>query len=385
MQGFTRSSRDCRIDFIRGIAICMVLIDHIEDHLGVFIIRNWTLVALGISDAAEVFMFLSGYVFGLVYTRRLNREGFVSCQLRVLWRTLQIYLVYQITFALVFLAALVSARLSRDIGLGEDQPLSDLYQRALILRCQPYGFSILATYIMILPLMPILLWTLVKSWQIALTLSLALYIMTQITPGLFWRVSPGNMEADFNPSAWQFLFFCGMAVQGIKLQLRSCIHYVLLVSAAIVLISGLLVIKVLPWLQESGTTGLRFLEQVGDIVRSWSGKPRLEPIRILHFICLVYVGKTLLKQVASFEQFSQQSIFTTVGQHSLLTYSLGLLILFCCAPLYASIGIPPTILTVLIDLNSCAVVILFAYFLQLCSNAIERRLESHRANAAHSG
>ena len=69
----TASQRDLRLDFFRGVALICIFIDHIpEDYLNYF-----TLSAIAFSDAAEVFIFISGFTASLVYGRVLATRGFV--------------------------------------------------------------------------------------------------------------------------------------------------------------------------------------------------------------------------------------------------------------------------------------------------------------------
>src|ERR1700681_3826445 len=71
-------SRDLRLDFFRGVALICIFIDHIpENYLNYF-----TLSAIGFSDAAEVFIFVSGFTASLVYGRAMMQRG-------VLWSTAQ--------------------------------------------------------------------------------------------------------------------------------------------------------------------------------------------------------------------------------------------------------------------------------------------------------
>ena len=62
--------RDLRIDFFRGLALYMVVVDHIGgDPLGKF-----TYQAVGFSDAAEIFIFISGMACGIAYSSLLEPE-----------------------------------------------------------------------------------------------------------------------------------------------------------------------------------------------------------------------------------------------------------------------------------------------------------------------
>ena len=63
--------RDLRIDFFRGLALYMVVVDHIGgDPLGKF-----TYQAVGFSDAAEIFIFISGVACGIAYSSLLSGEA----------------------------------------------------------------------------------------------------------------------------------------------------------------------------------------------------------------------------------------------------------------------------------------------------------------------
>jgi hypothetical protein len=68
-------ARDLRLDFFRGVALICIFIDHIpENYLNYF-----TLSAVGFSDAAEVFIFISGYTAALVYGRAMTQRGVLWC------------------------------------------------------------------------------------------------------------------------------------------------------------------------------------------------------------------------------------------------------------------------------------------------------------------
>ena len=55
--------RDLRLDLFRGIGLCMIFLDHIpHDVVAWLTLRNY-----GFSDAAEFFVFISGYLAGFIY------------------------------------------------------------------------------------------------------------------------------------------------------------------------------------------------------------------------------------------------------------------------------------------------------------------------------
>ena len=76
------------IDFLRGLALLFIFIDHIPDNgLAHFTLRNF-----GFADAAEVFVLLAGFSAVLAYQRSFEREGFRAGAARVMDRVRDIYL-----------------------------------------------------------------------------------------------------------------------------------------------------------------------------------------------------------------------------------------------------------------------------------------------------
>ena len=141
----TPQSRMAALDCLRGLMLAIVLADHIDFMaLTGGTIRNWTLIGLGFSDAADVFVFLSGFVFGLAYGKRIQREGRWSSLKHGLFRTLQIYIG--------FVVCVVCAGLLK-IGAGtmtwttqSSEWLANMY-----LDKQPPNTGILCLYIVLLP------------------------------------------------------------------------------------------------------------------------------------------------------------------------------------------------------------------------------------------
>src|SRR6201996_6115885 len=75
--------RDLRIDAFRGIALWWIFLDHIPDNVGSWLTpRNY-----GLSDAAEIFMFVSGVTCALAYGKALRCEGWPGLIGRTLRRS----------------------------------------------------------------------------------------------------------------------------------------------------------------------------------------------------------------------------------------------------------------------------------------------------------
>src|SRR6202522_610745 len=86
------ADRELRLDLFRGLALWLIFIDHVSpDVLTWFTIRCY-----GFSDAAEIFIFISGYTAAFVYGRAMFESGFEIAAARILRR------VWRLSFLRVF-------------------------------------------------------------------------------------------------------------------------------------------------------------------------------------------------------------------------------------------------------------------------------------------
>src|SRR4051812_10524654 len=89
--------RELRLDLFRGLALWLIFVDHVSpDLLSWFTIRSY-----GFSDAAEIFIFISGYTAAMVYGRAMLKSGFVIAVARVLRRVWQIYAMHILLFTVL--------------------------------------------------------------------------------------------------------------------------------------------------------------------------------------------------------------------------------------------------------------------------------------------
>ena len=66
----SRAARDLRLDFFRGLSLFFIFIDHIPEN----VLAYFTLHSIAFCDAAEVFIFISGYTAALVYGQSLQAQ-----------------------------------------------------------------------------------------------------------------------------------------------------------------------------------------------------------------------------------------------------------------------------------------------------------------------
>src|ERR1700724_1672893 len=86
--------RDLRLDFLRGVSLFFIFIDHIPNNA----LSYGTLQAIAFADAAEVFIFISGYTAALVYGQLLLRRGTLVATVQIDYRVWQLYVAHIFIF-----------------------------------------------------------------------------------------------------------------------------------------------------------------------------------------------------------------------------------------------------------------------------------------------
>src|SRR5438477_11449039 len=93
--------RDLRLDLFRGVANWAIFLDHIPDN-----VVNWiTTRNYGVSDAADLFVFISGYTASFVYARMMLERGFIVSATRLSKPVWQLYVAH-ITLLVVYIASI---------------------------------------------------------------------------------------------------------------------------------------------------------------------------------------------------------------------------------------------------------------------------------------
>ena len=66
------TERDLRLDLFRGLANWAIFLDHVPNNAIAWV----TTKNYGFSDAADLFVFISGYTVAFVYSRTMATKGF---------------------------------------------------------------------------------------------------------------------------------------------------------------------------------------------------------------------------------------------------------------------------------------------------------------------
>ena len=189
------AERDLRIDLFRGLALWLIFLDHIPANSVSWItIRNY-----GFSDAAEIFIFISGYTAALVYGRSRRDHGFAIAAARMLRRAWQVYAAYVFLFA-VFAAEVIYVASAYDspifaqkaqIMIFLQHPDLTLIQ-AVLFNFKPVNLDVLPVYVLFLLCFAPTLWLLQRAPTLILAASGTLYPCSHLRAGYFglsgWRV-----------------------------------------------------------------------------------------------------------------------------------------------------------------------------------------------------
>jgi len=218
--------RDLRLDLFRGIANWAIFLDHIPDN-----VVNWiTTRNYGFSDAADLFVFISGYTASFVYARMMLERGFIVGATRLFKRVWQLYVAHIILFVIYIVSiGYVAYRFSdADIvsefnvaGLVEN-PIETLRQ-GLLLKFKPLNLDVLPLYIVLMGFFPPVLWLMLRRPNLTMLGSIALWLAARQFGWNLPGYPPGGTWY-FNPFCWQMLFVFGSwCALGGAIQARSII------------------------------------------------------------------------------------------------------------------------------------------------------------------
>lgn len=217
----TGAGRDQKLDALRGLMLVIMALDHLPNP-----IRVLTYESLGFVSAAEGFVFLSGYVAGLVCTRTAMESGQRALWRRALKRAGRIYLYHTAIFVSLW-TAITLGWLKAEVfaawvpcffqSPGLALPLG------LALAYQPRFLDILPMYCVFLLLTPVAIGMLVhgrcgasrvRPAAALLALSVGVWGCAQFgVRNAAARLLLGGLPfdlGDFDPLAWQLLFIAGL-------------------------------------------------------------------------------------------------------------------------------------------------------------------------------
>lgn len=212
-------------DGLRGYFLVFMFINHLT-FTGGYLLIYFNHAQLGFVEDAQGFVFLSGLLAGMVYSKRMMRQGFVAGA-TALWRRsaeLYAYAIACIVGVLLLRAVLPGAADAWNNWLGA-LPRSGVafHAAAATFLYQATYLDILPQYIVYMLVAPPLVWLAINGrWAPVVACSLALWFAVQlgvhlpaagaIDHGLKTLDPTLGLRAPFNLLAWQLLFVVAMMI-----------------------------------------------------------------------------------------------------------------------------------------------------------------------------
>src|SRR5262245_2903431 len=210
------AGRDVRIDWLRGLAMTCVIINHSK----ISSLFSWfSYERLWVVTSAEVFVVLSGVVLGMVYGRRLARDGWRAVVRGLGRRATLLYATFVgVTVSVLALAAIgvdvsflaSSDRRAPEWFLAPHTMDAEAWRDVLLMRVGPWSFEIIGLYVwLVAAAVPCLLMLRRVGWRPVLALSWVVYLWYRVQPH---ALTMAGFEAAFPILAWQLLFVHGIAI-----------------------------------------------------------------------------------------------------------------------------------------------------------------------------
>jgi hypothetical protein len=320
--------RDLRLDLFRGLANWVIFIGHIPNNVVALLLLGTG--RYGFSDGADMFVFISGYTVAFAFARMMMDRGMVITATRIIKRTWQIYVAHVLLFV-IYLVEI--GYFGQKFGEAEyantfnvqiflDHPAEVLFE-GLILKFKPVNMDVLPLYIVLMLASPLLLRAMLRSRNITLLASIALYFAAR---QFGWNLPsyPGG-GWYFNPFTWQLLYVTGawFAVGG-AVDLLPFIRS----RALLVLGVGYLVFAFLMAVA-SRHPDLAQLFPAGLVSHfNPAEKPSLPPYRFLHFIVIALLLVRLIPRGWPGLEWRIFRPAILCGQRSLEVFCVGIFLSF---------------------------------------------------------
>ncbi len=323
---------------MRGVAMTCVIVNHskLPSLLSWFSYERFWIVT-----AAEVFVVLSGIVIGIVYGRRLAKQGWRAVGHGLGQRAALLYLTFVgVTVSVIALAALgVDVRsLAAPDGrspawfVSPETMNAAAWRDVLLMRVGPWAFEIIGLYVwLVAAALPCLFILRYAGWRPLLAASWALYLWYRADPH---PLTMAGFESAFPILSWQLLFVHGVAIGYHRTALAAFVTRLppLTRRMAIAATVGFAVFAFCnPW--ANGPTWLHLpllsAERFASVYGNYFGLSELGAGRLLNLALALPFGIAALSHMSVVAQpFAR--IFVTLGQRSLgafVLHTYGLLFL----------------------------------------------------------
>lgn len=305
--------RDLRLDSLRGLMLVLLTVNHLPS-----VLSEFTDEPFGVASSAEGFVFLSGLLAGIVYTRRLRRDGSPG-----LWAALRgrAAMIWRWQFG-GFVAALIAVHAVAYFFRFDSEKAPVLFYQhpwlSLVMGAtftyQPGMLDILPMYCAFVTVLPFVLEQFEKGrrWQV-MAVSLLLWLSVQSVMGSSIDGAPlyPLHVGSFNLFAWQFIFFLG-----VLLGYQKAVDPAPIAPFRPWLFTLVLAVAVYGW----GVQHLHWVPPWHDVVFGiMINKTALGLFRLTDFGCIAYLIAQLGRAVPKALTWPPLAF---LGQHSIAVFSV---------------------------------------------------------------
>jgi len=318
------SERDLRLDLLRGFCVFAMIADHVG---GASFAHAVSGAGEFFVSAAEGFIVLSGFVFGMVYRPIVDRDGMVAAVKKALGRS---WTLYKLTVALSVIFGALLYIYHYDFGPFEGWPrwIADI----VTLRQTIYLGDIPLIYTLLLATGAGALVLLARGCAVHLIAgSAALWLIYQASPewanSLPWPIANNSM---FHFAAWQVYFIVPLVLgyhrQAVTRWLGRIPRLPLLLAASSIF--GLML-----YLHLTGGASLPAYFQRDDVraqLDAWFQKANAGPLRLVSALFVFQFAYLFVTYLWGPIRHLLGWLLLPLGQSSLYAYAVHLLIIAAC-------------------------------------------------------
>jgi hypothetical protein len=314
--------RDIKLDLFRGLSLFIILIDHTRGNL----LARWTPGNFGLSDAAAVFICVSGYTVALAFGKVYRDSGWLLGTARTALRVWQLYIAQLVLIMVVASLPSIALHALDADGYGSTLKLDYLFNdpaeaiwHAVTLTYVPPGLDILPVYVAMMAMIPAVM---AIAWVDGRLVPLCSVMLWAAARHFGWNLLADPSDGRgwfFDPFAWQLVFLTGFSLAmgwlpapPRKLWLQA--------AAAAMLAFGLLA-QLAPAAEH-----LALLGAVNALYNTPQFKTLVDPLTYLYFVAFAYLAVPLFTRWLAVFRQGPQHLFVVAGQQSLAVF-LGTVVL----------------------------------------------------------
>lgn len=315
------TQRNNSLDVLRGILLIIITVNHIGGPISTFTFQPMSFVS-----AAEGFIFLSGYVLGLFFGKRLleGREINLTTMLK---RSGKIYSYHIVTLLILLIPYFFDYDF---ISKWQSPELFPIFENPSIassayflLIFQPEHMDVLPMYILFIPLGLIALKAFSKGKKITvLSISILLWIFGQFE--LSSIPSREMRSGFFNVFGWQLLF-----ILGCFFGYSNALGKVIVPRTKPILSFYLILLLIFAVIRYATTLEGNFIE----LVRLYSDKQNLQFFRLANFLVIAY----LIGFIIDSGHFPNVKPLAFLGRHSLPVFTFQIILVYYYTPIRADV------------------------------------------------